>query len=61
MKITLRAARVNAGLSLKDVSKNLKTSYVTVSRWETGKSVPSIKKFKQLCALYGIEEDMIAI
>lgn len=61
MKITLRAARVNAGLSLKDVSEILKTSYVTVSRWETGKSVPSIKKFKQLCALYGIEEDMIAI
>lgn len=59
MKITLRAARVNAGLDQADVARELDVNIATVSSWETGKTKPSIDRFKKLCRLYGWPEDQI--
>ena len=52
MQITLRAARVNAGLDQSDVAHKLGVNIATVSSWETGKTRPSLENFKKLCELY---------
>lgn len=58
-KISLKAARVNAGLSQKEVAKILEISNTTVTNWENGKSYPSAEKIDKLCKLYGISYDAI--
>lgn len=61
MQITLRAARVNAGLGQSFVAYKLGVNVATVSSWETGKTKPSLNNFRKLCELYGCPEDMIKI
>ncbi len=57
MKITLRAARVNKGLTQEDVAKELKKSKSTIVNYENGKSTPDIETGKALAALYGCSVD----
>ena len=59
IKITLEAARVNAGLSQKEVADKLKVSNRTVCNWENGNTFPSAEKIDALCKLYGIPYDNI--
>lgn len=59
--ITLKAARVNAGYTQAQVEKELGFSRSTLTRWESGKHVPSAIKLKQLCRLYGVLESDISI
>lgn len=59
LKISLEAARVNAGLSQKDVAVKLKVSNKTVNNWEKGKSYPNAERIAQLCDLYAISYDNI--
>lgn len=54
MKITLKAARVNVGLTQKDVAKSVKKSKNTIVSYEKGKSVPDIETGKALADLYGV-------
>lgn len=61
MQITLRAARVNAGLGQSFVAYKLGVNAATVSSWETGKTKPSLDNFRKMCELYGCPEDMIKI
>lgn len=56
MKITLRAARINAGLDQTTVAKELGVNVATISRWENGKSQPTIDQFRKMCAMYGWPE-----
>ena len=56
-KISLEAARVNAGLSQKEVAKKLNVSNKTISNWENGKTFPSAEKITELCSLYGTSFD----
>ena len=57
MKITLRAARVNAGLTQEEVAKEVKKSKNTIVNYESGKSIPDIETGKALAALYGCSVD----
>lgn len=57
MKITLKAARVNAGLTQEEVAKELKKSKNTIVNYENGKSTPDMKTGKALAALYGLSID----
>ncbi|MBQ8393811.1 MAG: helix-turn-helix transcriptional regulator [Clostridia bacterium] len=57
MKITLRAARVNRGLTQEEVAKELKKSKNTIVNYENGKSVPDIETGKALATLYGCTVD----
>ncbi len=57
MKITLKAARVNKGLTQEDVAKALKKSKTTIVNYENGKSSPGIETGKALAALYGCSVD----
>lgn len=59
MKITLRAARVNAGLSREEVAAKLAVNVSTVASWEAWKTKPSLDNFKRLCQLYEWPEDGI--
>jgi transcriptional regulator with XRE-family HTH domain len=59
LKITLKAARVNAGYSQNEVAKKLNISNKTISSWESGETFPSAKKIVALCELYGISYDNI--
>lgn len=60
-KITLKAARINAGLDQSDVARELNVNITTVSSWETGKTQPSLENFKRLCELYRWPENGIKI
>lgn len=55
MKISLRALRVNAGLTLKEVSKKLNISTETLRSYENQKTYPDLRKMSQLLALYNVK------
>lgn len=59
LKITLKAARVNSGLTQKEVAEKLGKSPYTIINWENNKTSINLLDFKKLCKLYGIEEDNI--
>lgn len=59
MKITLRAARINAGLSQGEVAKAVGVNITTMSSWETGKTKPTTDKFRKMCELYDWPEECI--
>ena len=59
LKITLEAARVNAGYTQKDAAKKLRVSNKTVQNWENGRSYPSADKIAEICDLYVISYDNI--
>lgn len=59
MQISLRAARVNAGLTQDDVARALRKSKQTIVNWENGKSRIDLGNFAALCNLYKIPEDNI--
>lgn len=58
-KITLKAARVNAGLTQKEVAKILNVSNKTVWAWESGKTMPNVNKIDAICNLYSMSYDDI--
>lgn len=59
LKISLKAARVNANLSQKDAARELNVSNKTLTNWENGKSFPSAEKIDALCKLYKLSYDNI--
>lgn len=59
LKITLRAARVNADLSQKEAAKKLGVSNNTLCNWEKGVSYPDAGQIDALCKLYGVHYDSI--
>lgn len=56
-KITLKAARVNVGLSQKEAAKLLNVSNKTLGNWENGASYPKANKVNELCSLYNVRYD----
>ena len=58
-KISLKAARVNAGFSQKDAAVLLQVSNKTLSNWENGDTFPSADKIVRLCELYKVSYDDI--
>lgn len=57
--LTLKAARVNKGLTQNDVSEALGINKKTVSSWENGKTMPNAKMIEPLCNLLGVRYDDI--
>ena len=54
LELTLRAARINAGLTQEQVHEQLGISRSTLHRIESGKSSPKYKVLRALCELYGV-------
>ena len=59
VKISLAAARVNAGMTQKEVAKILHKTPQTIVNWENGRSNIDIANFTVLCNLYRIPQSFI--
>ena len=59
LKISLAAARVNAGLGQKEAAEKLKVSNKTLWKWENGLSLPTADKIDAICELYSVPYDNI--
>ena len=61
MKMTLKAARVNAGLTQEEAAKSIGVTKNTIYRWEIGVSSPSFKRLHTICEVYGVDslDDLI--
>lgn len=58
-KITLAAARVNAGFTQKDAAMELGVSNKTLCSWENGKTFPDQPMIEKICILYRTSYDCI--
>ena len=61
LKISLKAARVNANLSQEDVAKKMKKSKVTINNWENCKTEIDYGNLTELCRLYSVTMDDIIL
>ena len=61
MKISLAAARVNAGLSQREAAKLLGITPGTLRNYEQGKQAPSWTTVKEMERIYGISADNMII
>lgn len=52
-KITIKAARIIAGFTQKEVGDSINVKKETISSWERGLSEPKISQAYALSALYG--------
>lgn len=58
-KITMKAARVNKGLTQRKIAELMGVSYVTISHWENGHVIPKKAQFEMYCRLCGRPTDNI--
>jgi transcriptional regulator with XRE-family HTH domain len=58
-KISLAAARVNAGYQQEVAAAKLHISAETLRNWENGKTVPGYDKVMEICNLYDYPADYI--
>lgn len=56
-KLTLKAARVNAGMTQAQAALVAEVNEVTLCRWETGKRKPSRLQMIGLAYIYGVNVD----
>lgn len=61
IKISLAAARVNAGMTQKDVAKRLNVTAQTVRAWETGKTAPKSAVLLALSQIYAIPAEAFSV
>lgn len=59
IRISLAAARVNAGLTQEAAAKKIGVTKQTIINWEKGKIVPRIPEMEMLSRIYGIPQDYI--
>lgn len=60
-KVTLKAARVNAGLFQSAAASALGVSKATIINWEKGKTYPNINQIEAICHLYRVPIDSIIL
>ena len=58
-RMTLKAARVNAGYTQKEAAERLGVSNTTLCNWENGVSFPDVPYIEKICELYGLSYDDI--
>lgn len=59
MSITLKAARVNAGLTLEQVAEKTGFNPISISNWEHNRHEPRLSKLNKLCEIYGVNLSQI--
>ena len=57
LKISLRAARINAGYTQKEASAHLGISNKTLTNWEKGITFPPTNMILKICKLYKVAFD----
>lgn len=58
-KMTLKAARINAGLKQQEAAKKLGISVSTLKSWEYYQTFPTYPKIVKICNLYNADFDTI--
>lgn len=53
-EISIKAARINAGLTQKELAKIIGVSNLTISSWETGKTEPTVSQLKKIAEVTDI-------
>lgn len=60
MRITIKAARVNVGLTQSAFAKSIGVGVKTVQNWESGASCPRADKMPEICSVLKCKiEDII--
>lgn len=59
MQITIKAARVNAGLSQSELARAVGVSTQTLNAWENGHTEPKIGQAKKICEVLGVSVEKI--
>ena len=59
MRLSLKALRANKNLTQQELGKELNVTKKTISSWEKGTSVPSLKKVEEICAFFGVSYDSV--
>lgn len=59
MRITLKAARVNSGLTIEEASKKLGVTAPTLSSWESGLTYPRVDMLNKFEEIYDVKYDNI--
>lgn len=54
MKMTLKALRINANMTQKEVAEKLNISVATLSFWEQGRRFPNVKDIKKIEKLFNV-------
>ena len=54
-KMTLEAARVNAGLTIEEAAQKLGMNRVTLLNYEKARSFPTVPTIQRMEKLYGVE------
>lgn len=57
MPLTLKAARVNKGLTQKQAAELIGVTAETIGAWEGGKRVPNLCRLEQILKTYEIDFD----
>ena len=58
-KITMKAARVNAGFTLDEAAERLHTTKQTLINYEKGMTSPTVDKLIEICHLYKVRIESI--
>lgn len=58
-KYSLKAIRVNAGLTMKEASEKIGISVVTLRNYEKYKTIPNIKIIQKMLEIYKVTIDEI--
>lgn len=59
MQMTLKAIRINKGLSQEEAARSIGVSEDTLSNYERGKTYPDIPILKKIEEVYGIDYEKI--
>ena len=59
MKLTLKQARLMAGITQEDAGKLVGVGRDTIASWEMERSYPDIICFRKLCKVYSVQTDDI--
>ena len=59
IKISLAAARVNAGLTQVDIAREMHLSKQTIVNWENGKNIPKPAQLEMYCRICKFPVDNI--
>ena len=60
-QISLRAARVNAEMTLQEASSAAGINEKTLRSWESGKTAIPAHMFSKLCDIYYIDSELVKI
>ena len=59
MRLSLKALRSDRNLTQRELGKVLNVTNKTISSWEKGVTVPSLKKVQEICDFFGVSYDSI--